>query len=155
IPGTDKVVQAKFLNGAEPAWKPQTTTRATLAEWVTSADNPYFARAAVNRLWAYFFGTGLIEPVDEMVGTATMARHPALLDLLAKAFAAHKFDLKFLIRTLTSTQAYQRTSAATHKGQNDPTMFARMPLRGLTPEQLFDSLAMATGYRDAGGGGND
>ena len=82
----------------------------------------------------------------------SIASHPELLDLLAKEFAAHEFDLKFLIRAITATQAYQLTSAGTHKSQDDPTLFARMPLRGLTAEQLFDSLAMATGYRDSGGG---
>ncbi len=162
IPGTEKVVQAKFLDGAEPEWKPEVTTRATLAEWLTSPSNPYFARAAVNRVWAYFFGTGLIEPVDEMVGTASTASHPELLDLLAKEFADHKFDLKFLIRAITATRTYQLTSVRTpslpppregaKEGQDDPTLFARMPLRGVTGEQLFDSVAMATGYRDSGGG---
>jgi hypothetical protein len=155
IPGTDKVVQARFLDGAQPKWRDNVPTRITMAEWVTSPSNPYFARAAVNRTWAYFFGTGLVEPVDEMVGTSTTATHPELLDLLAREFVAHKFDMKFLIRTLTATQAYQRTSAGKDKGQEDPTLFARMPLRGLTPEQLFDSVAMATGYRDSGGVGED
>src|SRR5262249_44712298 len=126
--------------------------RATLAEWLTSPSNPYFARAAVNRTWAYFFGTGLVEPIDEMVGGSSTASHPELLDLLAREFADQKFDLKFLIRTITATRAYQLSSAATHKSQDDPTLFARMPLRGLTGEQLFDSVAMATGYRDSGGG---
>lgn len=152
IPGTDKVVQARFLDDTQPAWKPKTGTRATLAEWVTSPSNPYFARAAVNRLWAYFLGTGLIEPVDEMVGTTSTPSHPELLDVLAKEFAAQKFDVKFLIRAITSTRAYQLSSAATHKSQDDSTLLARMPLRGLTAEQLFDSVAMATGYRDSGGG---
>jgi hypothetical protein len=155
IPGTEKVIQAKFLDGTNPAWKAETGTRATLAEWLTSPSNPYFARAAVNRTWAYFLGTGLIEPLDEMVGGASTASHPELLDLLAKEFAAHQFDLKFLIRAITATRTYQLTSARTHKSQDDPALFARMPLRGLKPEQLFDSVAMATGYRDSGGGGND
>jgi hypothetical protein len=75
-----------------------------------------------------------------------------LLDLLATEFVAHKFDLKYLIRAITATRAYQLSSAATDKSQDDPTMFARMPLRAMKPEQLFDSLAMATGYRDSGGG---
>jgi hypothetical protein len=60
--------------------------------------------------------------------------------------------MKFLIRALTATQAYQRTSAGKDRAQGEPTLFARMPLRGLTAEQMFDSVAMATGYRDTGGG---
>jgi hypothetical protein len=152
IPGTEKVVQAKFLDGAEPAWQADTRSRAALAEWLTSRSNPYFARAAVNRTWAYFLGTGLVEPVDEMVGASSAASHPELLDLLAKEFADHKFDLKFLVRAITASTAYQRSSARTHASQDDPTLFARVPLRGLTAEQLFDSAAQATGYRDSGGG---
>ena len=146
IPGTDKVVKARFLDGAEPVWLPGRTPRATLAEWVTAADNPYFARNAVNRLWAYFFGRGLVDPVDEP-GDENPPSHPELLDELAREFAGHRFDIKFLIRTIVASQAYQRTSTATHPSQHDPRLFARMALRGLTPEQLFDSLAEATEYR--------
>jgi hypothetical protein len=152
IPGTKKVVQARFLDGIEPQWKNDVSARATLAEWVTSPSNPYFARAAANRAWAYFFGFGLVEPVDEMVGGNSVASHPELLDLLAKEFTEHNFDLKFLIRALLSSRTYQLTSAITDPTQEEPTLFARMTLRGLTGEQLFDSVAMATGYRDAGGG---
>ena len=82
-------MQARFLDGTEPAWKSKSTSRGTLADWMTSPSNPYFARAAVNRIWAYFFGTGLVEPVDEMVGGDRQPSHPELLDLLAREFAAH------------------------------------------------------------------
>jgi hypothetical protein len=151
IPGTERVVQATFPDGKEPKWKFKQTGREALAEWVTAADNPYFARAAANRLWAYFFGTGIVDPVDEMVGTEHQASHPELLDELAKQFVLHKFDLKYMIRAITTSQTYQRSSLRTHASQDDPRRFARMPLRGLSPEQLFDSIAEATGYRDANG----
>jgi hypothetical protein len=152
MPGSNKTVKARFLDGTEPKWRPGLATRAALGDWVTSPSNPFFARAAVNRLWAYLFGTGLVEPVDEMVGASSKPSHPDLLDLLAREFTDANFDLKYLLRALTATGTYQRTSAATHPGQDDPTLFARMPLRGLTAEQLFDSVATATGYRDSGGG---
>ncbi len=155
IPGTERVVQAAFLDGKQPKWKFNTSARATLADWMTSKDNPYFARAAVNRLWGYFFGAGIIDPVDEMVGGEHPASHPELLDELARQFAAHNFDLKFLIRALTASQAYQLSSLATHKSQGDPRQFARMPLRGLSAEQLFDSVAQATGYRETGNRNNN
>jgi hypothetical protein len=148
IPGTERVVQATFLDGTEPKWKEKTSARATLADWITAAENPYFARAAVNRMWFYFFGTGLIDPVDEMVGTDITASHPELLNELAKDFAAHQFDLKYLIRGITFSKAYQLTSAQTHKSQEDPRLFAKMALRGLTPEQLFESVAQATAFKD-------
>jgi hypothetical protein len=87
-----------------------------------------------------------------MVGGDKHASHPELLELLAQEFAAHRFDIKFMLRAIANTRTYQLTSAATHASQNDRTLFARMPLRGLTAEQIFDSVAMATGYRDSGGG---
>jgi Protein of unknown function (DUF1553)/Protein of unknown function (DUF1549) len=151
IPGTDKVVQARFPNGKEPTWTDGTDPRTTLADWVTAPDNPYFARAAVNRVWSHFFGTGLVDPVDDL-GDQNPASHPELLDELARQFAEHHFDLKFLIRAITNSQAYQRTSRVSHPGQEDPRRFARMALKGLTPEQLFDSLAQATGYEEPAGG---
>jgi hypothetical protein len=155
IPGTERVVQAAFLDGKKPEWKSGISARATLADWMIAKDNPYFARAAVNRLWGYFFGTGIIDPVDEMVGGEHSPSHPELLDELARQFAAHDFDLKFLLRAITASQAYQLSSLATHESQDEPTQFARMPLRGLTAEQLFDSIAQATGYREGGNRNNN
>jgi hypothetical protein len=150
IAGQDKVVKARFLDGKEPDWKDRPGTRSTLAEWMTAADNPYFARAIVNRMWTYFFGTGLVNPADGQEHT-TPAAHSELLDELAREFVAHKYDVKFLIRAITASQAYQRTSVLSDPSQKDPRLFARMPLRGLSPEQLFDSLALATEYQDHGG----
>jgi hypothetical protein len=146
IPGTKRTVAAGFLDGGVPQWKKE-GTRATLADWMTSRDNPYFARAAVNRLWGYFFGTGLVDPVDDMAGDHA-ASHPELLDELARDLAAHQFDLKYLIRAITASRAYQLTSRGTQPGQADPRLFARMAVKGLSAEQLFDSLAQATGYQD-------
>jgi hypothetical protein len=145
IVGTDKVVQARFLDGTEPAWKAGVNARTTLADWLTAADNPFFARAGANRLWAHFFGIGLIEPVDEP-GDNNPPSHPELLDELGRQFAGHKFDVKFLIRALTASKAYQRTSTLTHATQDDPRVFARMVLKGMSGEQLWDSLKAATGY---------
>jgi hypothetical protein len=151
IPGQDRVVQARFLDGTKPQWKDGTGTRSTLAEWVTSAENPYFARAAVNRLWVYFFGIGLANSGD----TAAEDRPAAtkkLLDDLASAFVAHGYDVKFLIHAITASQTYQRTSAVSHPSHADAQLFTRMPLRGLSPEQLFDSLAEATEYQNGAPG---
>jgi hypothetical protein len=148
IPGTGRLVQAAFLDGKEPQWKFKTGARETLADWITSRDNPYFARALVNRLWAHFFGIGLIDPVDEMVGADHPASHPELLDELAREFAAHDFDLKYLISGITASRAYQLSSRSTHPSQDDPRRFARMALRGLSAAQLYDSVAQATGYQE-------
>jgi len=146
IMGTDKVVKARFLDGQEPTWK-DARIRPTLVDWMTAADNPFFARAAVNRMWAYFFGMGLVDQADGP-GDEHPAHHTELLDELARAFVACKYDLKVLIRAIMASQTYQRTSAVSDPSQQDLRLFARMPLRGLSPEQLFDSLAVATEYRD-------
>ncbi|HKI32559.1 MAG TPA: DUF1549 and DUF1553 domain-containing protein [Gemmataceae bacterium] len=151
IPGTDRVVQANFLDGSEPRWKYKVGPRVTLAEWVTSADNPFFARAAANRLWAHFFGIGIVDPVDDLGDDKAEPSHPELLDVLAREFAAHKFDLKFLIRAITLSKTYQLTSAYTDPSQEELRLFAKMPVKGMTAEQLFDSVSAATGYREQGG----
>jgi len=153
IPGTEKTVSAKFLDGTEPKWRDDVSTRATLSQWLTAGENPYFARATVNRIWAYFFGMGLIDPVDEMVGTEGItSSHPELLDELARGFVANKFDLKYLIRTIVLSKPYQLSSVRTDKTQDDPHQFARSFLRGLTGEQIYDSVVMATGHKDTRGG---
>jgi hypothetical protein len=143
IPGTDTKVDAKFLDGKEPEWKNNVDRRVLLADWITSADNPWFAKEAVNRLWEYFFGIGLIEPVDD-INPDNPASHPELLDELARQFVEHKFDMTYLIRAIVMSKTYQLTSAASDASQDDPRMFARMPLRGMSAEQLYDSLVVAT-----------
>ncbi|HVV98980.1 MAG TPA: DUF1549 and DUF1553 domain-containing protein [Planctomycetaceae bacterium] len=145
IPGSEKIVQAAFLGGAEPKWEANSNSRKVLADWLTADENPYFARAAVNRLWSQFFGTGLVDPVDDFCDQ-NRPSHPELLDELARSFVAHRYDVKFMIRAITSSRAYQLSSIQNDRSQQDPHRFARMPLRGLTPAQLFDSLAQATGY---------
>jgi hypothetical protein len=148
IPHKKKAVRARFLDGVEPSWKDNDNPRAVLADWLVRADNPYFARAAVNRLWEYLFGTGLIDPVDEQ-GAHNPPSHPELLDELARQFAGHGFDLKYLLRSIVASRAYQRTSVGSHPGQDDPRLFAGMTVRGLSAEQLFDSLAEATEFQDS------
>jgi hypothetical protein len=150
-PNQEKPIPARFLDGKAPKWKDGTGTRPTLAEWVTAADNPFFARAAVNRLWTYFFGAGLADLGDRWTDDRP-ASHKVLLDELARAFVDHKYDVKFLIRTIIASGAYQRSSAVSHPSHKETHLFARMPLRGLSPEQLFDSLAEATEYQEAASG---
>ncbi len=139
-------VEAKFLDAVPLDWKAGADPRAVLAAWLTRPDNPWFARAAANRVWHHLLGTGLIDPVDGLGADDNPPSHPALLDELARAFVARGFDLKFLTRSIVGSRTYQRTSRQTHPSQADPRLFARMPVRGLSAEQLFDSLAEATGY---------
>lgn len=151
IPGTSKTVKAKFLTGKEPAWKNNEAPNIVLADWATSADNPYFAKAAVDQVWGYFFGVSLLEPIMEPSDDSPIV-YPELLDEMARQFAAHNFDLKFLIKAIVHTEAYQRASTGDEKAtKEDYNLFTRMPVRGLTPEQLFDSVAEATHYEQAVG----
>ncbi|RLS58342.1 MAG: DUF1553 domain-containing protein [Planctomycetota bacterium] len=145
IPETETVVSARFLTGEEPDWSQIADSRANLSRWVTSPGNPYFAKAAVNRVWTHHFGIGIVDPVDDFSDN-NPASHPEILDLLAREFVAHQYDFKFLIRTLTATRVYQLSSIRSDASQDNPRQFARMPVRGLTAEQIFDSLAQATGY---------
>src|SRR5262249_55968696 len=146
IPGTDKVAKATYLDGKVVTFSGR-NARAALAEWMTAKDNPYFARAGVNRVWEYLLGTGLVEPVDEET-VENPASHPELLDLLAAQFAANDYDLKYLIKAITLSQAYGLSSKQTHSAQADGRLFGRMAVRGLTPEQLYDSLVLATGQKE-------
>jgi hypothetical protein len=146
IPQSDQIVQAKFLTGEEPIFVK--TPKSTLADWVATSKNPYFAKAGVDHIWQYFFGVSLAEPILEPNEASTPA-HPVLLDELAKAFIDSDFDLKMLIRAIVLTDAYQRGSVAlSETSKNDTYMFAKMPMRGMTPEQLFDSFCVATNYRE-------
>jgi hypothetical protein len=147
IPDQNTTVVARFLDGAEPNWSKRPDPRRLFADWATARDNPYFARMAANRVWAQLFGVGLVDPIDDF-GPHNKPSHPELLDELARAFADNGCDEKFLLRALTRTGAYQRTSRADDAGQQDARLFARMNVKGLSAEQLFDSLALATGYRD-------
>src|SRR5262249_24290359 len=146
IPGSGKKVKAKFLDGTSPKGA-SSDYRVPLVDWITAKENPYFARAMVNRVWENLMGVGLVEPLDEE-SKDNPASHPKLLDLLAKQFAEHDFNLQYIIEAIALSKAYQRTSRQTHPSQKAPTLFARQRVRGLTPEQLFDSLALSTGAPD-------
>jgi len=143
IPDSKVVAQAAFLNSDEPDWS-SGSSRETLTEWITSADNPWFSRMAANRMWGHFFGRGFVDPIDDF-GASNPPSHPETLELLAREFAGHDFSLKFLIRVIVSTRAYQLTSRKTDSSQTPPEMFARMSVKGLTPRQIFSSLAVALG----------
>jgi hypothetical protein len=146
IPDTDIVVEPAFLDGSKPAWGTSKDKRDLLSRWITSSDNPFFARAAVNRLWDHFLGRGFVDPVDDL-DKANPPSHPELLDLMARQFAAHGFDLNYLIRAIANSRAYQLSSRVETVGDDDLARFARMPVRRMTADQLFASIVTATGYR--------
>src|SRR5262245_46014749 len=146
---TDQTVTARFFDGSSPAWSDDRSPRLELADWLTNPKNTYFRENMANRVWAHFFGYGILDPLDEP-GDNNQPSHPQLLKDLGQAFADAKFDYRVLIRGIVRSQAYQLSSKMTHPSQADPRRFARMSLKGMTPAQLFDSLVAATGHREPG-----
>jgi hypothetical protein len=146
-PGKSKPRRAELLDGRPLDWLSGRPGREVLAEWITAADNPFFARVAANRVWAHFFGAGLVDPVDDF-REDNPATDAGLLDDLARALVDSGFDLSHLMRGIARSRAYQRSSARTHASQDGTRLPARMTVKALTGEQFFDSLAMATGYRE-------
>jgi hypothetical protein len=146
IPNTNKTVKARFLTGAEPKWEAASDSRKVLVDWIVTADNPYFARAMADHLWTYLMGSSLLDPIVEPADDGRIA-HAELLDDLAQQLALHRFDMRFLLRAIVHSEAYQRTSA----GKAIPEeyqLFARRAVRGLIPEQIFANVAEATDYQE-------
>lgn len=141
--GAGKVVPAKFLGG-EPLTLDDKTLRPRFAAWVIAPENRYFANAFVNRTWAQMFGRGLVNPVDNFHDDNPPS-HPALLKLLADEFRASNHDIKHLVRCLCNSQAYQRTSKFLPENGKDAELFSHMSVKGMSPEMLYDSLAIVLG----------
>ena len=144
-PDTKQVYLPKPLNGpvvtASDDW---TDRRELLADWMTSPNNPYFARTLVNRMWRNFMGRGLVEPVDDFRATNPPTNAP-LLDALAKDFVEHGYDLHHLIRSITSSATYQLSSIPIDGNKGDRMAYSRYSPRRLTAEQMLDSIVLATG----------
>jgi len=152
LPESAKVLPPKFLQGEQPKVKDGEPLRPILADWLTSAANPYFSKALVNRMWSEFFGRGLVNPVDDM-HEGNAPSHPELLKELARQFSANDFDVKYLVRALCNSQAYQRSSKPFgNNADASPVLYSRMAVKVLSPEQLYDSFAQVLGAADRGNG---
>ncbi len=121
--------------------------RRALADWLTSRENPFFARAMVNRVWAAFFGRGFVEPVDDF-RVSNPASHEPLLNALAADFAAHGFRLKHLVRTILSSRLYQLSSTPNDHNLGDTRNFSRSYRRRLPAEVLLDAVNDLAGIDD-------
>lgn len=140
-----------FLDGRKISKGKDVNRREALGKFITEPANDSFARAYVNRTWGHFFGRGFVQPVDDF-GPHNLPSHPELLDKLAAQFKEGGYDTKALIRWIMNSDAYQLTSESTKQNEKDETLFSHMTLKPMTPEQLFDSLLMATAAHKAGGG---
>lgn len=144
IPDTEIVVNAAFLDKSPIIFEGADDPRTVLADWIVSKSNPYFARAMANRLWGHFHGVGIVDPVDD-ISPRNPPRVPELLEELARQFAASDFDMQYLIEVIANTKAYQLTSRKSDSADDQPSLFARMAIKGLTAEQVFASVWQATG----------
>jgi hypothetical protein len=140
LPESDEVVPPKFPRG-EALDDDSATRRSQLVLWLTSRDNRFFSRAAVNWAWSHMFGRPLVDSLDEADGEE-LSNNAQVLNELADRFVDSGFDLQELWRTLASTQAYQLSSRHDDPEAAKPALFARMLPKPLTPEQLFDSFAV-------------
>lgn len=148
LPNTSIAVAPKYPGGGAPEAGELGTRRMQLAVWMASRDNPYLAKAVVNRAFRHLFGRGLVEPVDDL-SPQNAASHPELFAELTDYFVASGFDLRELLRTLAATRAYQRTSRWTGEPP-PPELHARMNLKTLTGEQFYDSLNRILARRSQG-----
>ena len=121
------------------------SNRHRLARWVTHAENQYFARATVNRVWALMLGRPLVEPVDDI---PTEGPYPAALELLAEDFALNGYDLHRLIRAITATEVFRMESRADHEITADhEALWAVFPITRLRPEQVVGSMLQSASLR--------
>ena len=140
-PRTKEKVQPKFLDGTVPKDQ-RLDPRNELARWMTA--HPYFAEAIVNRMWSYFFGRGMVDPVDDFRST-NPPTHPELLQALAQAFREHEHDLKQLIRIIVNSRTYQLSSIPNNTNQDDEINYSHARPRPLDAEVLLDAISTASG----------
>ncbi|MHC5537377.1 DUF1549 domain-containing protein [Singulisphaera rosea] len=140
---TGRVITPKLLGGEEVSIVDRNDPRTPLMEWLASTDNPYFARAFVNRVWDIYFGSGIINPPDDM-NLANPPSNPALLDYLAEGFVSHGYDMQWLHREITTSRAYQRSWRPNDTNELDERNFSRALIRRLPAEVLIDAVSQAT-----------
>jgi hypothetical protein len=141
-PETNTPLKPKALGG--PEIEPSGDPRAVLFEWLRLPENPYFARSFVNRVWAHYFGLGLVEPVDNF-SVANPPSNEPLLDALAKDFVASKYDIRRLERTILRSHTYQQSALPNATNKHDRNSYARSYPRRLMAEVVVDVLNTALG----------
>lgn len=146
-PVTEAVMVPRPPDGPEMPYVKGQDPRARLVDWMTSSDNPFFAKAIVNRLWSEFLGRGIVEPVDDFRVSNPASNEP-LLNWLAQDFATHGHDLRHLIRTILNSRVYQLSSHPNEHNLADTKNFSRALKRRMSAEVLLDAVSDVTGMRD-------
>ena len=145
-PKTDMDVAPKVPTGDAKKAAAGEDRRLAFADWLASKDNPFFAMAMANRTWSYFFGRGIIEPVDDIRGS-NPASNPELLDALRDDFVRSDFDVRKLMRTICLSRTYQLSIIKNKWNEDDTINFSHATPRRLSAEQLLDAVTIATGVR--------
>ena len=138
-PKTGLSVKPTALGARPEEIPPQEDPRHRLAAWMTDWQNPFFAKALVNRYWKHFFGRGLVDPEDDMRATNPPS-NPQLLEALSEHFKASGYDLKELVRTICTSKIYQLSAEPNAYNQIDKQNFSRFYPRRLNAEVLLDSI---------------
>ncbi|WP_145195430.1 DUF1549 and DUF1553 domain-containing protein [Planctomycetes bacterium Poly30] len=144
FPETDVVAEPAFPFEHEGAAPAGGTRREELSAWLTAPENPYFAKSYVNRVWSYFMGRGIIEPVDD-IRAGNPASHPELLEELTEEFIASGFDTRSLMRKICQSRVYQHSVATTRWNEQDDRNYSHALARRLPAEVLFDAVHRASG----------
>jgi hypothetical protein len=139
------------LDGVPMASHDQTDRRAYLAAWLTSPGNRQFARTIVNRVWANYFGRGLVHPVDDLRFTNPASNEP-LLDAVTDAFVTSGFDVRALMRLIMTSAAYQRSAGTAGGNERDDRFYSRYLTRRLPAEVILDAFSQVTGVPEDFGG---
>jgi hypothetical protein len=143
-PRSGAAIMAHALGSDMPQKLPSGDRRQSLAEWMTSPANPWFARSLANRYWAHFLGRGLVEPVDDFRAT-NPPTNQALLDALAKNLVDNHFDVKQLIRAITASRVYQLSTSPNATNERDEQNYSRALLKRIPAEVLLDMVCDTTG----------
>ena len=143
---TGKPMHPKFLGGEEPEIKGE-SRREVLARWLTSPQNPYFARNLANVVWAHFIGRGIIEPVDD-VRISNPPSNPELLDALAAKFVEYKYDFKRVVRDICTSRTYQLSTRPNSSNASDDRNFSKAAIRRIRAEVLLDCISQVTETQD-------
>jgi hypothetical protein len=146
-PITGEALSPKYLDGVSVPVDDKQDARTLLAEWMTRKDNPFLARATVNRLWAQLFGRGIIEPVDDIRSSNPPVNAP-LLDALARDLIESGFNVRHILRVMLNSRTYQLSARTNRFNAEDHTCFSHAMPRRLTAEQLLDTLGQITGVRE-------
>jgi hypothetical protein len=143
-PRTNQAVTADFPYSIQGSLPKADSRRDVFAAWLTSEGNSFFAKSYVNRIWSYFLGRGIIDPVDD-IRSSNPPTNPELLDALTHSFVKSGMDMKKLIRTICNSRTYQQSVKTNKWNADDKLNFSHAYPRRLAAEHLLDSISRATG----------